>query len=100
MTTPESPFPEVVRYPSRDNVDYIARNLPEDRPRPIDPPQVERMWDKTKAVPARFLDVHWRDYCGRYIPESAGLSLFDRLFGSQQKLAESASAKSHMHPCH
>jgi hypothetical protein len=97
-TAAKSEYPkEVTKNPSRQGMDFNVdpAALDPNRKLPIDPPQVERMWDRKAAVPPQYLGFAWRNYSARYL-DGEQPSLFDRLFGSQEKIANYQSA----HPCH
>ena len=81
---------------SREGKNFVVEDkyLDPNRPLPIDPPQVERMWDRKAAVPPQYLGFAWRNYSARYL-DAEQPTLFDLFFGSQEKIAHFKDA----HPC-
>lgn len=104
-------FQDLPKYPTRDGIDFMAKvgpgGLDPNRPLPKYVPQEEwpeHMWDRAKAIPPKYLEAHWRNYAARYIPEIPKTSIWERLFGSQEALAEknaaAAQGQKFAHPCH
>ena len=87
---------EIEKFPTRVGLDMMVSGLDPNRPLPIPAPIVDRMWDKQKAVPPQWKDAPFRDYAGRYLPGGKP-TLWDRFFGSQDKLAQD---QLQVHPCH
>jgi hypothetical protein len=86
---------DIIKNPTREGLDMEVKGLDPNRPLPIPPPEVERMWDSKKAVPPQYMAAPWRNYSQRYLSVDQ-TSVFDRFFGSQEKTAPAPA----LHPCH
>jgi hypothetical protein len=97
---PKIVFQEIPKYPTRDGLDMMAKegpgaldpNRPKPQPVPEEVMKAYHDWDRHKAIPPKYLEAHWRDYVGRYIPDAPRLSIMERLFGSQQTLQDKSGA--------
>lgn len=112
---PKIVFQEIPKYPTRENMgNLISTGLDPNRPLPKPVPDfantVPHDWDRHKAIPPKYLEVHWRDYAARYIPEAPQLSFLERLFGSPEMLKDKTEKPrgqpyhqvtgTFAHPCH
>lgn len=87
---------DIIKNPSRENMDFGVdpAALDPNRPLPIPAPEVDRMWDRKAAVPPQYKGFSWRNYSARYL-DAEKPTIFDLFFGSQEKISHFKNA----HPC-